>query len=621
MLMRLLLSTLSLAFSATCFSQSIGTFSSVAPTAQTGTLVIPSTHTFQRIIRSGDLLSPGVTLGNNLDFSGYVPIAGSSTNGYLSISSETFPAEAAILNMTYGAGTHLWSFGSAGKVSFPVPDLGQVRTFCAGTVTPDNHVMVCEEVMSTSLDDNSDGYIDDGWIVEFDPATRTVIDQDNNGTKDKLWAMGRAKHEDVAINAAKTVAYWSADDPTYGYVYKFVPTVAGNFSAGLLYVLVTTGALGTGTWQLVANTTKAERNNTSTLAQAAGAYNFVRLEGLEIGPDGKVYFAATTSGNIYRFRDQGTTVDQLEVFVASTSYDVDGAGPYTPEPWGQGADNIAFDGDGNLWVLQDGDRNHIWVVGASHTAAVPNVRLFATTPQGSEPTGITFSPDYKFLFISLQNPDGSNSLAQTDAAGQSVVFNTSTTLVIARKEFLGPGVLPLKFTSFDATATAAGALLSWSVTDVQQHKSFGIERSDNGRNFQQIGTNNQSIADGSSVRLQFIDKELPGSGNVYYRIRQTDLDGKISYSEIRKLEKIKNSGKLIVHQSAGRLSASYTATSAGMVHFSIINESGALIWQEDKFMNPGSNTLSFTGSALKPGVYFLVAEGNVKKFMIYDLRY
>jgi secreted PhoX family phosphatase len=69
-------------------AQTIGTFNSVQPSAQTQNLRLPSSHTFQRIIGSGDALSSGGTLGNQLDFTGYVPIASSSADGFLSINSE-----------------------------------------------------------------------------------------------------------------------------------------------------------------------------------------------------------------------------------------------------------------------------------------------------------------------------------------------------------------------------------------------------------------------------------------------------------------------------------------------------------------------------------------------------
>ena len=56
----------------TCCAQTIATFNSVQPTAQTQNLVLPATHTFQRIIKTGDPLSLGGNLGTHLDFTGYV---------------------------------------------------------------------------------------------------------------------------------------------------------------------------------------------------------------------------------------------------------------------------------------------------------------------------------------------------------------------------------------------------------------------------------------------------------------------------------------------------------------------------------------------------------------------
>jgi sugar lactone lactonase YvrE len=338
--------------------------------------------------------------------------------------------------------------------------------------------------------------------------------------------------------------YWGADHPTNGYIYKFVPTVPGNFSSGALSVLITTGALGTGTWATVPNGDVTQRNNTVSASSALGAFNFNGVEDVEIGPDGMIYFAAKDAGRVYRFRDLGTTVDMLSVFVESTTYDVDGAGPFAPEPWGIGNDNLAFDGEGNLWVLQDGSRNHIWVVGSTHTAATPNVRLFATTPLGSEPTGITFTPDYKFMFLSFQHPSGSNTAAQTDAAGASVVFNTHTSVVIARTENLGPlATLPVKFTDFTVKNINKEVQIEWSVSEVQNHSFFIVERSLNGINFEEIHRNTQSLGNGTTQSFNFIDQQPPSSSNVlYYRIKQCDIDGSCHYSETRSLKVLNKKG-------------------------------------------------------------------------------
>ncbi|WP_171017249.1 hypothetical protein [Maribacter sp. ACAM166] len=56
-------------------------FISVGPSDQTTDFIIHQTHTFQKIIEAGDLLTDGGTLPQRNDFTGYVPINKSSANG------------------------------------------------------------------------------------------------------------------------------------------------------------------------------------------------------------------------------------------------------------------------------------------------------------------------------------------------------------------------------------------------------------------------------------------------------------------------------------------------------------------------------------------------------------
>ena len=151
--------------------------------------------------------------------------------------------------------------------------------------------------------------------------------------------------------------------------------------------------------------------------------------------DGKIYFTAKGLNRVYRFKDDGTTVSGFETFVGANNYLINSNGKIVSEAWGSGNDNLTFDDRGNLYVLQDGSRNHIWMVYPDHTQANPKVEVFMVTPSGSEPTGMTFSPDYKYMFLSIQSPSGS--IAQKDVAGTSFTHNNDVTLVIARKQYLG----------------------------------------------------------------------------------------------------------------------------------------------------------------------------------------
>ena len=413
------------------FSQNMADFVSVNPTAQTTNFIYPSsTHRFQKIIEHTDVI-PGSTMRDNFDFTAYVPIAGSSTNGYLSMNHELTPVGGVTaMNVSFNAATKIWQKNTVTELNF-TPFVGTARN-CSGAVTPWGNVISSEEELNT-LDANADGYNDLGWHVEINPATKTVVR--------KLWAMGHGLKENVAIHANRRTAYYG-NDATTGYLYKFVATSADDLSAGLLYALVCPTKTGNGTWVLINNTTQADRNNTMNLANLAGATVFNGVEDVEIGPDGKLYFAVKNENRVYRLQDSnpltGTTTSLMETFVGNASYNITHAGGTVSTPWGTGNDNLAFDSQGNLWVLQDGGTNYIWVVMSNHTQAVPNVKLFGIAPAGAEPTGITFTPDYKFLFMSFQHPNATNnSDLQIDAAGNSIGFEKDIAIVIALNENIG----------------------------------------------------------------------------------------------------------------------------------------------------------------------------------------
>lgn len=409
--------------------QNIGDFVSVEPLLQNTDFVIPSTHIFQKIIEAGEELTQGGFLPQRNDFAGYVPINGSSENGYLSINSEASPGGVSILDINFNTTTKLWETTLSQAVDFDNV-VGTTKN-CSGTVTPWNTIISCEELTSTS-DSNNDGYYDYGWCVEINPVTKTVID--------KRWALGNFQHENIVVHSNNRTVYEGADSNP-GYLYKFVMDNAQDLSSGDLYVY-NGSKNGSGNWIQINNTTPTEQNTTLEQSNNAGATVFDGIEDVEIGPDGLVYFAVKGENRVYRFQDSdpinGTTVIQMETFVGDTSYDIEHENGTSTALWGYGNDNLAFDGEGNLWVLQDGENNYIWLVENGHTQAVPKVKIFGRTPTGAEPTGITFSPDYKFLFMSLQSPNASNNAtSQTDASGDTVYFDNHITLVIALMENLG----------------------------------------------------------------------------------------------------------------------------------------------------------------------------------------
>lgn len=417
-------------------SQSVAEFVSMAPAAQTEVLKIPCSHSFQMLVKEGQILSDGTNLPSSSDFTAYFET--SPNQGILTINHENIAGAVTRHNIQFDTVQQLWSLGTSGYVNF-ADVVGTYRP-CSGGVSPWGTLFCGEEYVS-SADANSDGYLDAGWLYEVDPMTGLLMDPDSNGVRDKNWAMGRMVHENVCFSPDSTTAYYGVDNAFNGYLFKFVASQKGNFGDGLLYVLKKPSLLSPdGDWIQVPNSTPHERDSVINYSVAIGATNFNRIEDVEVGPDNKVYFAATSNGRIYRFNDMQDSIANFEIFVNNQFYTVQSVSGPVSFAWGAGMDNLCFDNEGNLWVLQDGGAEYILVVGSNHTTSNPNIRIFGQMPIGAEPTGINFSPDYRFLFMSVMHPDVSNVSPMYDASGTPVVFNKSVTIVIARREYLGQSI-------------------------------------------------------------------------------------------------------------------------------------------------------------------------------------
>jgi hypothetical protein len=152
-----------------------------------------------------------------------------------------------------------------------------------------------------------------------------------------------------------------------------------------------------------------------------------------------------------------------------------------------------------------------------------------------------------YLFLSTGTPqsDGSNLYYSRDVTGENYITSadnhfsyditgntsgttTSTATLIAR-------TTPVKLSSFNATAKNNDALLNWTVENQDATSSyFAIERSNNGTDFNQVGTVNATT--NSSASYSYTDNALNLSGTVYYRLKMVDKDGQFAYSDIKTVQ-------------------------------------------------------------------------------------
>jgi len=162
--------------------------------------------------------------------------------------------------------------------------------------------------------------------------------------------------------------------------------------------------------------------------------------------------------------------------------------------------------------------------------------------------------------------------------------------------FYRPGVLPVKLTSFTAVAKANIVGLNWETATEVNNRGFGVEKSGDGRTWSELTFVNASPSNVNGAKYSAVD-QAPIQGMNFYRLRQTDLDGKFSFSAVRQVN---------FNGMAEGISV-YPNPSRGFVNV---------------LVNPSSKKVNYsitniTGRSLKSGI--LLTDGTVNRVNIQGL--
>lgn len=133
---------------------------------------------------------------------------------------------------------------------------------------------------------------------------------------------------------------------------------------------------------------------------------------------------------------------------------------------------------------------------------------------------------------------------------------------------------PVELLSFEATAEGKNIELSWSTITETNNDRFELERSSDGKLFHTIHT--EKGAGNSSALLHYMYTDhSPSTGKNYYRLKQIDLDGQFTYSEIRALY-IASANEIILSPNPAQNSI-LLHTEAPLIDFELTDVSGKII--------------------------------------------
>jgi len=174
-------------------------------------------------------------------------------------------------------------------------------------------------------------------------------------------------------------------------------------------------------------------------------------------------------------------------------------------------------------------------------------------------------------------------------------------------------VLPVELTSFTASSLNHSVSLAWSTATELGNTGFGIERSTDKSNWNELGFVKGSGNSNSIKNYSFTDNSISNSGQYYYRLKQVDNNGNYKFSSVISSD-INFPASFSLNQNYPNpfnpnTIISYSVPNVSNVRILIYNAIGQQIKVlENGLKEAGNYSISFNASDLPGGIYFYKIE-------------
>jgi len=245
--------------------------------------------------------------------------------------------------------------------------------------------------------------------------------------------------------------------------------------------------------------------------------------------------------------------------------------------------NVSFSGTNipsSLYTLQ----GHLFCDGQSNFFDLPN--------NGGSGTGSTVSNPWRNI---------------TDCA---TATTTSLKCTVVSIQIQGPGIpnqtincvagaLPINLVSFNGRIVNDNAVyLNWVTASETNNKTFTVERSSDAANWQAIRTIDGAVNSSTTKEYSCTDAGL-FAGMYYYRLKQTDISGLSTYSNIIAAKIITGSKDISLTYSSNQLQFFGLGNSTEW-ELAVLNSAAAMV-----MTNPAIKSSTIVLPNLAPGIYFV----------------
>ncbi len=185
--------------------------------------------------------------------------------------------------------------------------------------------------------------------------------------------------------------------------------------------------------------------------------------------------------------------------------------------------------------------------------------------------------------------------------------NRSDDIYIARFGGIS-GVLPLQIVSFTAVLNYNETNVKWVVANEVNTSAFEVQRATDAIHFTSLTTVKAKGNTAFSNSYFFTDVS-PVSGINYYRLKEVDVNGVVTYSKIVSVTKSGNTVVMLYPNPAvDKVSLRIISSTLHTATFGIFDYAGRTLMQKEAQVGIGTTSISFTISSLSKGVYFIKSD-------------
>ena len=300
------------------------------------------------------------------------------------------------------------------------------------------------------------------------------------------------------------------------------------------------------------------------------------------------------------FKVAGTDTDTILECLAVTGVDVDGDGAYLQEFIEAATPgSIAIDPFSILQVSFDGVRSKA-------VSTIYNIALIDTAHHEAM---------FQMNFTNISTLLYRNGAISTYGAQQ-----IRQTCIYFKPFFYTYMLLPAKIVSFTGKGDADQTKLQWTATHDNELKFYTVQKSTDGKIWKDV----QTIHPGSSTTMNsyLVNDMEKNSGATYYRLKQADLQGLVSYSKIIRINNASSNQKIVTHNSLVKDVHHFQIYGTSNDEYTVeyFTVAGAKVKQERFRIYPGINSTSVQfGSDISFGSYFLVMKNRLGE-QVYSSR-